>query len=270
MISVVILLPVIAVALLRGGSLVNLVELRLRWVPLVLAALAVQLLIFTPFRAAPLISAWTPQLYMLSMALLTSWVALNWRIPGMALMALGLLSNFAAIAGNGGYMPVSPESARYAGRLERYAVDGLPVANNSIATGDQARLWLLTDILPIPAGLPFANVYSIGDVLLTIGGAQLCYRAIRRPLPTVPAPTVVFAAGACAGAPTPVEVAQRLRAELAATERQIAQDLDAATTLEHQAARLREQLDGSEEPTNDKRRTSNDTENSPVYPTHDT
>src|SRR5262245_14727685 len=137
MISVVILLPVIAIALLRGGSLINLVELRLRWVPLVLAALAVQLLIFTPFRSQPLISAWTIQLYILSMALLTLWVALNWRIPGMVLMALGLLANFAAIAANGGYMPVSPESARYAGRLGRYATDGLPVANNSIAIDDQ-------------------------------------------------------------------------------------------------------------------------------------
>jgi hypothetical protein len=251
MISVVILLPVIAAALLRGGSLVNLIELRLRWVPLVLAALAVQLLIFTPFRAAPLISAWTIQLYMFSMALLTIWVAFNWRIPGMGLMALGLLSNFVAIAANGGYMPVSPESARYAGRLERYAAEGLPVANNSIATGDQAWLWPLTDILPIPAGLPFANVYSIGDVLLTIGGAQLCYRAIRRPPAAVPAPVVAVTAGACAGMSTPAEVAQRLRAELAATERQIAQDLDAAATLELQATRLREQLDGLEEPTND-------------------
>jgi hypothetical protein len=241
MISVVIVLPVIVVALLRGGSLINLVELRLRWIPLVLGALAVQLLIFTPFRAEPLLPAWTTQLYMLSMALLTLWVALNWRIPGMALMALGLLANFAAIVANGGYMPVSPESARYAGRLEHYATEGLPVANNSIATGDQARLWLLTDILPIPAGLPFANVYSVGDVLLTLGGALLCYRTIHRPPATMPAPGVCSEAIAPPG--TPAEVAQRLRAELVATERQLDQDLDAAVTLEHQAARLREQIE---------------------------
>jgi hypothetical protein len=257
MISVVILLPVIAVAVLRGGSLVNLVELRLRWVPLVVVALAVQLLIFTPFRAEPLIPGWTTQLYMLSMALLTIWVALNWRVPGMVLMALGLLSNFVAIAANGGYMPVSPESARYAGRLERYAAEGLPVANNSIATGDQAQLWLLTDILPIPAGLPFANVYSIGDVLLTIGGAQLCYCAIRRQRAAVPVPADVSVATACADIPTPVEVAQRLRAELAATERLIAQDLEAAATLELQATRLREQLDALAEPTDDQRPATN-------------
>jgi hypothetical protein len=247
MISVAILLPVIAVALLRGGALVNLVELRLRWIPLVLAALAVQLLIFTPFRQEPLIPAWTTQLYMLSMAMLTVWVTLNWRIPGMALMALGLLSNFAAIAANDGYMPVAPESARYAGRLARYAAEGLPVANNSIATGDQARLWLLTDILPIPAGLPFANVYSVGDVLLTLGGALLCYRTIRRPRALAPELGAAPTAGGCAAgeaAPeTAVEVAQRLREEIAATGCLLDQDLDAAAALELQAARLREQVE---------------------------
>jgi hypothetical protein len=257
MISVVILLPVVAAALLRGGSLIHLAELRLRWVPLVLAALAVQLLIFTPFRAESLIPGWTPQLYLLSMAMLTIWVALNWRIPGMAVMALGLLSNFVAIAANGGYMPVSPESAQLAGRLQHYAAEGLPVANNSIATGDQARLWLLTDILPIPAGLPFANVYSIGDVLLTIGGALLCYRAIRRSPAAASAPAVAPAAEACADTATPAEVAQRLRAELAATERQIAQDIDAAATLELQAAQLRQQLD-QRPTTNDRRPTTNE------------
>jgi Family of unknown function (DUF5317) len=251
MISVVILLPVIAVALLRGGALVNLMELHLRWVPLVLAALAVQLLIFTPFRAAPLIPAWTIQLYLLSMAMLTLWVALNWRIPGMALMALGLLSNFVAIAANGGYMPVAPESARYAGRLARYTSEGLPVANNSIATGDQARLWLLTDILPIPAGVPFANVYSVGDVLLTIGGALFCYRTIRQP---AAAPAAAPAPGDCpvVSAPgTPAEVAQRLHEEIVATERLLDQDLDAAAALEAQAAQLREQI----EPKSVKRKT---------------
>jgi Family of unknown function (DUF5317) len=242
MVILVILLPVIAVALLRGGTLANLIELRLRWTPLVLVALAVQLLIFTPFRKQPLIPIWTPQLYMLSMALLTAWVALNWRIPGMALMALGLLSNFAAIAANGGYMPVAPESARYAGRLARYAAQGLPVANNSIATGDQVRLWLLTDILPIPAWLPFANVYSVGDVLLTVGGALLCYRTIHWPL--VPAPVAGACADAGAAPGTAAEAAQRLRAEIAATERLLDQDLDAAATLELQATRLREKLGG--------------------------
>jgi hypothetical protein len=170
----------IGVALLRGGSLANFGRLQLHWVGLVAAGLGLQLLIFTPFSAVPLVTAMTTQLYLLSMALLTVWVALNWRVPGMPLMALGLLMNFAAIAANGGYMPVSPASAAYAGTSERYATEGLPVANNSLATDGQVQLWLLTDILALPSEIPFANVFSIGDVLLMVGAGMLCYRTILR------------------------------------------------------------------------------------------
>ncbi len=179
MLNGVIVLIVIAVALLRGGSLRNLVALELRWLPLVLGSLGLQVLIFTPFRAEPLIPVATAPLYVLSMALLVIWVVLNRHIPGIILIAAGVLMNLAAIAANGGYMPVAPEAAQYAGRIARYAADGLPIANNSLAIADNVRLWILTDIFPIPAGIPLANVFSLGDVLLTTGIAILCYRAIR-------------------------------------------------------------------------------------------
>jgi len=118
------------------------------------------------------------------MLLLVIWVAANWRIPGMALIAIGLALNVIAITTNGGHMPVSSESARYAGTIDNYTSEGALVANNSIMTQANVRFWLLTDIIAIPKQVPFANVISIGDVLLTIGVASLCYRAIRR----LPAP----------------------------------------------------------------------------------
>lgn len=187
MLNGVIVLVVIVVALLRGGSLRNLVTLELRWLPLVLGSLGLQLLIFTPFRAEPLIPFATAPLYVLSMAMLVVWVVLNRRIPGIVLIAAGVLMNLAAIAANGGYMPVAPEAARYAGRAANYATDGLPIANNSLAIAENVRLWILTDIFPIPAGIPLANVFSLGDVLLTTGIAILCYRAIRGPATSAPA-----------------------------------------------------------------------------------
>lgn len=178
MLRLLIVTLVIVIALLRGGSLSNFKDLRLRWIPLVIGAFALQLLIFTPFLSASLISVGTQALYVLSMALLTIWVAANWRIPGMALMAAGLLMNLAAIVANGGHMPVSPASARYAGTFAQYSAQGVPVANNSIATDSQVHLWLLTDIIPLPKEIPFANVFSIGDIVLTVGAAVLCYRTI--------------------------------------------------------------------------------------------
>lgn len=183
MLMALIVLVVLAIALLRGGSLYNLTTVPLRWVPLVLIALGVQLLIFTPFRATPLISIGTPVLYLLSMGLLIIWVALNRHIPGMGLMAIGLLMNFAAISANGGYMPVDPELARYTGQIRHYQTEGLPVANNSIASDEGVRLWLLTDILPVPPFIPFASVLSIGDVFLTIGASLFVVRTLGTTMP---------------------------------------------------------------------------------------
>jgi hypothetical protein len=185
----------IVVALLRGGSLQHFAALRVRWVPLVVAGFALQLLIFTPLRHVPLVSVATPELYVVSMLLLVVWVARNWRIPGMALMAAGLLLNTIAIIANGGYMPVSPESAAYAGKIANYATSGLPVANNSIATGANVRLWLLTDIIAVPKAVPLANVFSIGDVLLLTGVCVLCYRTVRGASPAALAPTKAEVSG---------------------------------------------------------------------------
>ena len=51
--------------------------------------------------------------------------------------------------------------------------------SNSIVVADPA-LWPLTDIFAIPAGLPGANVFSIGDVLIGIGIIVTIASAMRR------------------------------------------------------------------------------------------
>src|SRR5262245_25214777 len=169
----------IVVGLLRGGSLRNFAALPLRWVPLIIASFILQLFLFTPFLHRPLIDVAVEPLYLLSMAMATVWVALNWRIPGMPLVAVGLLMNFVAIAANGGHMPVSRENMLYSGKIVNFA-DGATTSNNSVlASPEQARLWILTDIIPLPKEFPLANVFSIGDVLLVIGIGLLCYRTIR-------------------------------------------------------------------------------------------
>jgi hypothetical protein len=250
MLMVLTVLLVSVVALLRGGSLRNFSELHLRWIPLAIGSFALQLLIFTPFRRAPLIAVWTIQLYELSMALLVVWVAVNWRIPGAALMACGLLANFAAILANGGYMPVSPESARYAGQIARYATEGPPIANNSLAIDGPVQLWPLTDIIALPGWVPFAAVFSIGDVLLTLGAALLCYRTIRQSRQAEAAPAPGWDARSAVGsAPRPQfttsELAKRLKGEWSTAESLLEEDAEVAERMAAQAARLREALEGA-------------------------
>jgi hypothetical protein len=168
------------VALLRGGSLRNFGALQLRWLPLVIVGFALQLLIFTPFARSPLVAFATRPIYVLSLAVVALWVAANWRVPGMALIALGLALNVAVIAANGGHMPVSPEAARIAGQYEMLAADDPAVSKHVLAASGEAQLWLLGDIIPVPRSVPGASVLSIGDLVLTLGIAILCYRTLLR------------------------------------------------------------------------------------------
>lgn len=173
----------IVVGVLRGGSLRHFADLPLRWIPLIVASFALQLLLFTPFRRQPLISVAVEPLYIVSMLMAIVWVARNWHIPGMPLIALGLLMNAVAIVANGGHMPVSAASAAYAGKIGNFAA-GADVSNNSqLADASQVHLWVLTDIIPLPSWFPLANVFSIGDVLLVIGIMFLCYQTVRHTPP---------------------------------------------------------------------------------------
>lgn len=183
MLMLVIIAVALVAGLVRGGSLQGLAQIQLRWVPLVLLGLALQLLIFTPGREQGLITVFVPQIYVLSMAILTAWVLLHRDLPGVLIMSVGLLMNLAAIAANGGFMPVDPDIARIAGQLRDADAGGVANITNSRATDAPVNLWILTDILPVPAGIPFANVFSLGDVMLTIGASVLIYRSMRRKLP---------------------------------------------------------------------------------------
>lgn len=71
----------------------------------------------------------------------------------------------AAIVANGGVMPASDWAVRVAGLAHEADAfsNSRPVEN--------ARLWFLGDVFPIPKGWPLANVFSVGDVLLVVGAA---------------------------------------------------------------------------------------------------
>ncbi|MDZ4717596.1 MAG: DUF5317 family protein [Roseiflexaceae bacterium] len=184
MLMLLVMIAFLVVGLVRGGSLDHLADVSLHWKPLAVAGLVLQLFIFTPFRNEPLITSAIPHLYVLSMAILAVWVFANWQIPGILLMAAGLLMNMAAIAANGGYMPVAPEIAWISGHFRAVATDGSAIINNSRAMSGDIRLWILTDILPVPASIPFANVFSIGDVLLALGAGLFLYCVVRTDTPT--------------------------------------------------------------------------------------
>jgi hypothetical protein len=160
----------ILVGYLLGGRLGRLGELRLRWVPLALLGLLIQVFLFTDTFGSPFGEASTV-VYMASSFLVFVALLRNIRVPGMALAAIGAASNLLAIVANGGYMPADPAGVAALGL-------GGPGYTSSVILTDPA-LPFLTDIFTMPAWMPAANIFSIGDVLLGVGVALTIALAMR-------------------------------------------------------------------------------------------
>ena len=111
-------------------------------------------------------------IYIGSTVLVLAVVLRNLRLPGLVLVAAGALSNLLAIVANGGYMPASAAALAFLGK----AVN--PGYSNS-AVVESPALAPLTDIFALPPGVPFANVFSIGDVLISLGIAVVIAGAMR-------------------------------------------------------------------------------------------
>lgn len=165
----------ITLGLVAGGRLDGLAALRLRWAWLAVAGLLVQVVLFSE-TGDMLAGAAGPAIYVGSTLAVFVAVARNLRIMGMPLVALGSLSNLLAISANGGFMPADPAALHAAG------LDGPGTHTNSIVLEDPA-FEPLTDIFAIPASLPLANVFSVGDVLLGIGIVVVIVAAMRRGVP---------------------------------------------------------------------------------------
>lgn len=157
---------------LLGGRLDRLADLRFDWAWLAIVGLLVQVVLFsTP--VAGLVGDAGPAVYVASTAAVLVAVLRNWRTPGMALVAVGAGSNLLAIVANGGVMPASPEA------VESLGQEASAGFSNSVVMTDPA-LRPLTDIFALPAWLPGANVFSIGDVLLGVGIATVIALGMRR------------------------------------------------------------------------------------------
>ena len=156
--------------LLLGGRIGNLARLRIRWAWLAVVGFVVQLAIFS-MQVGNLLGDAVPVIYVLSNVAVLAAVFRNIALPGMAILAAGAICNLAAIVANGGFMPADPEAVAIAG------VD-TSGPTNSIVVADPA-LRFLTDIFAIPAAIPLANVFSIGDILIGIGVATVIALAMR-------------------------------------------------------------------------------------------
>jgi hypothetical protein len=168
------------VALVLHGAPVDWTHIRIRWQPLALSAMGVQLVLFNPpLNSQPWALQWGLWIWVISMlgllgAFLRNGIAGHGSRAPWLIAGLGAALNLLVVIGNGGQMPLSPQAlvaTKGEAHLAEHAADQDTPAelSNVVLIGRQTRLEWLGDVLPEPAWLPGANVFSLGDLLISVG-----------------------------------------------------------------------------------------------------
>ena len=166
----------LVVGLLAGGRISRLAEIRFRWPVVVLVAYAARELdvLYTPLARSWL----SPLFYTAALAALAIWTLLHRdRVPGIWIVAIGMVMNFMVVAANLGHMPVplwladrGPHELIEKGVLGQYVLEG-----------PNTHLNFLDDWIQLPGtlGRIFPQAYSPGDLVAVVGMAVTVFLSMR-------------------------------------------------------------------------------------------
>jgi hypothetical protein len=147
--------------LATGGHWRNLQRLDVRFWPGLIAGVIARV-------AAPFVGGLALVASLAGLLLVGVVAVLNRALPGAWLIALGSFLNAVVTLVNAG-MPVDPGALAASGKPA--PSDGLHVL-----IGSDTRLGFLADVLLAPV---VNNIYSVGDVLLAIGGFWMAFRLLK-------------------------------------------------------------------------------------------
>jgi hypothetical protein len=163
------------IGFIAGGHLSGFEGVQVRWWGLALIGLAVQFVPLPEGEGGTDLVVRTIVLAV-SYGFLLTFAIKNVRLPGVALILVGLTLNAAVIVSNGG-MPVSAEALRTSDQTE--VLEDLQQAGadkHHLETEDDV-LTPLGDVVGIPS--PLAQAVSIGDVLVYAGLMWFVISAMR-------------------------------------------------------------------------------------------
>jgi len=149
--------------------------LRSTW--LAFAAFLPQLLIAYFPATRHLLADWLASLVLLiSLGLFAAFAWRNRHIPGMPILLAGLTLNFLVMAANGGWMPISPQTAS-----QLSGIDVVGSMNQGSRFGQKDILLLsqnthfelLADRFLLPDWIRYKAAFSFGDILISMGAFWL-------------------------------------------------------------------------------------------------
>lgn len=166
-----------------GGTFKSLATTPIRYAWLFLLGLGIKVFVFNPATSR---TSWdlayghtlyVASLGILGMALVLNIHRLSWPVY---ILAAGALLNFAVIIGNGGAMPVQPNllakawSPSYVTQLSKHTfINDVQIATSTTRfSALEDRFLINTPIAP--------NVYSLGDILIGVGGLMLVCTEMHR------------------------------------------------------------------------------------------
>jgi hypothetical protein len=171
-----VLLAAVAAGLLVGMGLAG--SQKVRYEAPVLRHLWLVFVAFVPQYAAihllrdGILSGAAALCLIISQLLFFCFALLNRDHQGMQILMVGTLLNFMVMAGNGGFMPISPQTA---GRLiPQNILSDISLGSrfggkDILLLPEHTRLeWLADRFLP-PAWLPYQVAFSLGDIFIAIG-----------------------------------------------------------------------------------------------------
>ena len=150
--------------------------LRVPWL-VVLAFLPQYFAFYLPATRTTIPAKWVAIGLLTSQLLLLVFCWLNRYLSGTWLLALGLAFNLLVIATNGGFMPISPQTAS---RLVPQEVVKTVSLGSRFGYGKDVLLmpanthlvWLSDRFLP-PEGFPYQVAFSLGDIAIAVGAFWL-------------------------------------------------------------------------------------------------
>jgi len=155
-----------------GKRKYHLLEFKKWW--LVFLAVIPQLFVFSiPATQSHFNSFWARIILIGSQLVLLLFIWFNRHELPFLIVGAGLMLNLLVMVTNGGWMPMSPETLL---RLRPDLAGENILAGMRVGFGKDflidpasTHLWLLSDILLLPAWFPYRVAFSIGDILVALG-----------------------------------------------------------------------------------------------------
>ncbi|MCF6277578.1 MAG: DUF5317 domain-containing protein [Anaerolineales bacterium] len=154
-------------------------NLRLVWLA-VIAFLPQFLAFYLPATRARMPDTLVAICLVASQILLLVFAYCNRTLAGMWILISGLVLNLAVISTNGGFMPISPQTAAYL--VPESVVQTIPLGSrfgfgkDVLLLAETTRLEWFADRYLMPGWFPRQVAFSIGDTLIAIGAFWLLAR----------------------------------------------------------------------------------------------